>query len=572
MDIIHLVIAIALLLIFCCWTAYRIGCSVVIRKYAWVLVLLIASGTLVTLLFSIYWYGLAVWLYLLFLWVRIGPDAELPLETNRFLVFLTVLSVLVNLCFWGLRNLDTKKAKLNPREEQVADFFETIREDEAALTAFFQAMPKGGDLHNHYSGSIYAESYLDFAIANACWIHPQTLKIYADSLGMQPGSQRLDTLSKKESFGLLRRRIYQEWSAKDYYESFRPSDQHFFDAFAKFPKERTWSDTKRGMQELLDRAVAENIQYLELMIGGASYKINRKEAKERLAQSDSMVRMAIQTNRVDTIDSVFNRWYEEFSKTGFDSVTVFIDSLSKMYDKLDRSKCELRYLLQGKRESTPAEVFRGLVLAFMAADRSPIIVGVNIVNREDGPLSMRDYRLHMEMFRFLRGKFKNVQYSMHAGELVLGLVKPEDLTWHIRDALYIAGAKRIGHGVDIMHEKDQQGILSFMKRKKIPVEINLVSNEFILKVKDSRHPIMTYFQAGVPIVISSDDAGILRTNMTEQFVVLAKRYKGISYPDIKSFIRNSIEFSFIKEEKMKQQMLMSLEEQLLEFEKSILKK
>jgi hypothetical protein len=34
-----------------------------------------------------------------------------------------------------------------------------IRNNEAALTAFSQ-MPKGGDLHHHFSGSVYAEPML----------------------------------------------------------------------------------------------------------------------------------------------------------------------------------------------------------------------------------------------------------------------------------------------------------------------------------------------------------------------------------------------------------------------------
>ena len=32
----------------------------------------------------------------------------------------------------------------------------------AELTLFFSRMPKGADLHHHYSGSIYAEQYLDW--------------------------------------------------------------------------------------------------------------------------------------------------------------------------------------------------------------------------------------------------------------------------------------------------------------------------------------------------------------------------------------------------------------------------
>jgi adenosine deaminase/adenosine deaminase CECR1 len=44
-----------------------------------------------------------------------------------------------------------------------------------------------------------------------------------------------------------------------------------------------------------------------------------------------------------------------------------------------------------------------------------------------------------------------------------------------------------------------------MEKNSIPIEINLVSNEFILKVKD-RHPFSLYKEFGVPISTDDDDA------------------------------------------------------------------
>jgi adenosine deaminase/adenosine deaminase CECR1 len=43
---------------------------------------------------------------------------------------------------------------------------------------------------------------------------------------------------------------------------------------------------------------------------------------------------------------------------------------------------------------------------------------------------MKDYWLQMVMFKYCHSLYPTVKYSMHAGELTLGLV-PEDLTWHI---------------------------------------------------------------------------------------------------------------------------------------------
>jgi adenosine deaminase/adenosine deaminase CECR1 len=103
------------------------------------------------------------------------------------------------------------------------------------------------------------------------------------------------------------------------------------------------------------------------------------------------------------------------------------------------------------------------------------------------------------------------------------------------------------------------------QKKQVAIEINLVSNEFILKVKENRHPISLYRAFGVPIVISTDDAGILRTNMIEQYVLLASRYKDVSYADIKQYVYNSINYSFIQNEKVKQ-LLKDLDSRFITFE------
>ena len=48
-------------------------------------------------------------------------------------------------------------------EQKAARYFETIRKLPSQLWKFLLTMPKGGDLHNHVSGSIYAESYIQWA-------------------------------------------------------------------------------------------------------------------------------------------------------------------------------------------------------------------------------------------------------------------------------------------------------------------------------------------------------------------------------------------------------------------------
>ena len=48
-------------------------------------------------------------------------------------------------------------------EERAAAWFEAHRARPPMLRMFLQRMPKGGDIHTHLSGAVYAESYLAWA-------------------------------------------------------------------------------------------------------------------------------------------------------------------------------------------------------------------------------------------------------------------------------------------------------------------------------------------------------------------------------------------------------------------------
>ena len=41
----------------------------------------------------------------------------------------------------------------------------------------------------------------------------------------------------------------------------------------------------------------------------------------------------------------------------------------------------------------------------------------------------------------------------------------------------------------------------------------------------------------MPIILASDDGGVLRTDLSEQFVVIASEYPQIKYKDLKKFVR-----------------------------------
>lgn len=444
------------------------------------------------------------------------------------------------------------------------DYFEKIRNNEAELTAFFSQMPKGGDLHHHYSGSIYAEPLLQHAIADDFYLNTETM----DVLKERPSNGNWEQFSTLKSNGTLdayKQKIMQKWSVKDYNYVDYPSDKLFFESFMKF-EPAIKGNFGQGLLELKNRAISENVSYIETqlstipttMITDDLTQFNSRLRKLALAKDEKAI-----TKSLDSLYNSFLKKDAESYATAFN--TNFVAKLHKDL-KIDDKQFTMRYQNFVLRFMEPVDLFKNLVIAFISADGSPLMAGVNIVSPEDGETSMKDYWLHMMMFKYCHSRYPNVKYTMHAGELTLGLVQPEELTWHIGAAVYTAGANRIGHGVAMAYEKDSYNLLRYMAKKSIPIEINLVSNEFILKVKESRHPLTLYKEFGVPIVISTDDAGILRTNMTEQYVLLAKRYKDVSYTDIKQFVYNSINYSFIKETSVKKQLLKDLDIRFKAFE------
>lgn len=443
-------------------------------------------------------------------------------------------------------------------------YFEKIRNNEAELTAFFSQMPKGGDLHHHYSGSIYAEPVLEDAIKEDFYLNTATMQVLKEK-PLSGNWELFSTLKSQGQLGLYKQQIMEKWSIKDYNKVDYPSDKLFFESFDKFSPALV-GHFGEGLLELKNRAIKENVSYIETQLSTIPSNINT----ENLIGFNIKLR-ALASNKNEAgieqlLDSIYGTLLQKGAATyAEDFNTNFVAKLHNEL-KIDDARFTMRYQNFVLRFMEPVDLFKNLVVAFISADSSPLMAGVNIVSPEDGETSMKDYWLHMVMFNYCYSHYPNVKYSMHAGELTLGLVQPEDLTWHIREAIYTAGAQRIGHGVDLAYEKNPYDLLRYMAKNSIAIEINLVSNEFILKVKESRHPFSLYKEFDVPIVISTDDAGILRTNMTEQYVLLAKRYKKVSYANIKQYVHNSIYFSFIKSESLKKQLLEDLELRFKAFE------
>jgi adenosine deaminase len=153
------------------------------------------------------------------------------------------------------------------------------------------------------------------------------------------------------------------------------------------------------------------------------------------------------------------------------------------------------------------------------------------------------------MLDYLHRLYPKVHISLHAGELAPGLVPPDGLRFHIRQAVEIAHAERIGHGVDVMYEDHPETLLDEMATHHVMVEINLTSNDVILGVSGTNHPLPLYLKHGVPVALSTDDEGVSRIDLTHEYVRAAEDF-GLDYPTLKQLARNSLTYSFLPGESL----------------------
>jgi len=230
----------------------------------------------------------------------------------------------------------------------------------------------------------------------------------------------------------------------------------------------------------------------------------------------------------------------------------------------------VRYVYQVTRASAREVVFAQVQIGFELAAADPRVVSVNPVQPEGWFVPLRDYDLHMRMFAYMKKQYPKVRVTMHAGELAPGLVPPRRLHDHIRDAIEKGGAERIGHGVDIMHEDDPLELMETMRKRNIMVEINLTSNDVILGVSGARHPFPIYMKMGVPVALSTDDEGVSRGTITQEYLRATQDYK-LTYAQLKKLSRTGIEHGFM-DDAAKKRVLEQWTKDFAEFEKECCEK
>lgn len=419
--------------------------------------------------------------------------------------------------------------------ERTAAWFEAHRGQSPMLRAFLQRMPKGGDIHSHLGGAVYAESYLawaaesDYCVRNA----GEALEL-AKCVEGDPTTTPLATLADARIYNQL----IDQMSTRNLAFAERSGHRDFFAAFgAAGPVSRLRPGDM--VAEVAARAAGQWTFYLELMI-----TLRNRDVRE-LGK-----KVGMRTDHVSTRDALLAAGLGELVAAGrreLDELEAELQAAMKCGGANASAGCAvtIRYLQQTARTVAPEEVLAQLAFAVEIARADPRVVGLNLVAPEDAPISLRDYTAQMGMIDFLVSDgSEEVNVALHAGELTLGLVRPRDLRFHVREAVQVGHARRIGHGVDIAYEDGALEFLEEMRERGVLVEVCLTSNGVILDVRGEKHPLPMYLEAGVPVALATDDEGILRIDLTHEYLRAALSY-GIGYRDLKELARNSLEHSFL---------------------------
>lgn len=185
---------------------------------------------------------------------------------------------------------------------------------------------------------------------------------------------------------------------------------------------------------------------------------------------------------------------------------------------------QVRWILDATRQWGPEKAQQVAQLAAERVDRGVIAFGIG-GDEAHGPVEWFG-----DVFRLALDA--GLHLTVHAGESV----GPESVWGAVR-----LGAQRIGHGI---RAADDPALLAHLRERDIPLEICISSNVETRVVRClSEHPVRRIYDAGVPIVLASDDPAMFHTTLVREYDLAASEF-GFTDEELGGIVENGFRYAF----------------------------
>jgi adenosine deaminase/aminodeoxyfutalosine deaminase len=103
------------------------------------------------------------------------------------------------------------------------------------------------------------------------------------------------------------------------------------------------------------------------------------------------------------------------------------------------------------------------------------------------------------------------------------------------------GAERIGHGISAIEDP---ALMRHLRDRDIPLEVCISSNLVTGVVKSvAAHPVRRLYDAGVPLVLNTDDPAMFRCTLPGEYELAARQF-GFSQAELQRIAANGFRYSF----------------------------
>ena len=254
----------------------------------------------------------------------------------------------------------------------------------------------------------------------------------------------------------------------------------FLKAFAAIGKRlRTPADYALVTRRLLDRLAAQNVCYAEI-----------------------------------TLAAGVVLWKGQEFAPIFDAVS----------EAAEASPVEVRWILDAVRQFGPEPAQRVAELAAERAGGGVVAFGIG-GSEERGPA-------YWFGDASACARLAGLRLTVHAGETA----GPESVWAALR-----LGAERIGHGIRAIEDP---ALVAHLCQHRIPLEICITSNlvtGVVARLED--HPVRRLYDAGVPIVLNTDDPAMFGCTLTGEYRLAARAF-GFTEAELRGIAENGFRYAF----------------------------